>query len=69
MNGFYNINKTSHHHINKTTRAIFFLTRLITFSPLFLQVSLQVVTPRCKEGQELDEFTLYIPWTSFTVKF
>ena len=63
-NGLYYTHKMSHHHIKKTTFAQLLQFWITIFSPLFLHLSWQVYTPRCKEGQEFCDFTQYIPHTS-----
>ena len=63
-NGIYYINKMSHHHINTTTFAKLFLIQIITFSPLFIHTSWQVVIPRCQWVWELENLAPYVPCSS-----
>ena len=64
MNGLYYIEKTSYHHIKKTTFTTLVLIQLITFVPLFIHIYLQVVILRCQEVRDLDDFNPYVPHTS-----
>ena len=62
VNGLYSTTKTSHHHIKRTTSAQLLHFRINIFSPLIIQ---KIDIPCCQEVQEWDEFTQYVPRTSF----